>query len=135
MAAKRPSLPVMPPDKNMKILTVNKEALKSEASGLYIVINAIKQKGKYDKTFSNKNKGINTDILRKQFSLLSNNLPRAFDAIIEHNTDFKINILLQMIDKIYAIGNDPHVNISEIKIDIAQMLSDAFLPSDNENKK
>jgi hypothetical protein len=61
-------------------------------------------------------------------------LPKAFNAIIEYNTNFKVEILLNMIDKIYIIGNgnDTTTNISQIKIELAEMLNKAFISNEHQ---
>ena len=122
-------------DKNMKILSIDKEKIKADAKGLNDVVCSLKQKGIYSKTLTGEHREKNIAILRKQFPLLSDNLPKLFQIILDHSDNFKMGLLNDMIDKVYTIGKDPNADIARIKIDVATMLSDAFFLKDPKDPK
>jgi hypothetical protein len=128
----RKATPEKAPIRDMKILKVNKEQLKKEVGDLNSVMCKLKKDGTYNDMFMNEqNKKDNIDTLKEKFPLLSTNLPKAFNALIEYSSDFKVDVLLSMIDKIYTIGNEPTSDINQIKVEVATLLNSYFVPSEN----
>jgi predicted phage-related endonuclease len=113
------------PDYNMKILKFNKNDVLTEAVNLDETV----------KQLRNQNIEINDsvkEVLKNQFPLLSNNLNVTFTNIIE-TKNFNINILVEMINGIYTIGEN-HVEGPNVRVKIANLLNKTYI-EDVINKK
>jgi hypothetical protein len=108
------------PDFNFKILKINKEEILCEATTLNATINKMREQ-KIE--INDKIK----EYLRTKFPLLSENLNGIFLKIIETD-NFKINILVEMINGIYTIGEN-HSESAAVRYRVAEMLNKIYIES------